>query len=165
MPRSTRTPSRTLSSVYSTSTTTLSLQNKYMYYKHLSISSFIFGMLVKMNLAPANTFTLHSCRFHCIVERHTCPSTSIEKFSKLQMPKAINFDHLYKKTWGDLLQYLLGDVTERLCGKSLLTYWSPLALKRGRDFYGQIDIFYAFLKTEHFCTFGKLFTDCVQPDG
>lgn len=64
-----------------------------------------------------------------------------------------------------LLQYLLGDVTARFCGKSLLTYWSPLALKKGRGFLGQIDIFYAFLKTEHFCIFENLFTDCVQPDG
>lgn len=35
-----------------------------------------------------------------------------------------------------LLQYLLGDDTARFCGKSLLTYWSPLALKKGKRLFG-----------------------------
>lgn len=116
--------------------------------------------------------------FPCIVERRSpsfyINSEALAIHGNYKCQKPLTLLTRFKCGMGGgiyLLQYLLGDVTARFCGKSLLTYWSPLALKNNRGgrgrwgFSGQIDIFYAFLKTEHFCIFEKLFTDCVQPDG
>lgn len=77
------------------------------------------------------------------------------------MPKAINSDQT-KCVGGGICCNIYGEMLRRGWQESF-DLLVTTCLKKGRDFYGQIDIFYAFLKTEHFCTFEKLFTDVFNP--
>lgn len=77
------------------------------------------------------------------------------------MPKAINSFQM----WGELfVAIFIGRCYSTVLWQESFDLLVTTCLKKGRGFSGQIDIFYAFLKTEHFCIFEKLFTDCVQPD-
>lgn len=102
---------------------------------------------------PIHTFTLHTCVIRALSMYSweifpsfyiNCKALAIRGNYKCQKP--LTLLTRFKCGGNYLLQYLLGDDTARFCGKSLLTYWSPLALKKGKRLFGPDRHFLRFLE-------------------